>query len=735
MENELDKLNRISAPKASDAARARAMAAAMQAFDEQKNNATAPQGKQNSRRQSSITSRLWRSVMNGRLLAGSALATLLIVPAAGYLTVEMVNNKTIKLNDVPVLTHEEKTKDRMPGGDQKLTGEVDAVGGKQAPKQAAKDAESGKEQQVVDNPVAKTETLTKPEPAIADEKKADADNNVDLAPAQQQAEDRSAVASGVKPAGEIAGLLQEKSEATPSDALSAAPATTTESSVMRSKKIAGVIANDGAIAQPPRLQEDSGDRFTSKDINPVKSVATEPVSTFSIDVDTASYAYARSAIMSGRMPQADSVRVEEMINYFPYDWKPPESADQPFKANITVMPTPWNKNTELMHIGIKGYDIQQAEQRPANLVFLIDVSGSMDEPNKLPLLKSAFRLLVNTLKPTDTVSIVVYAGNSGVVLEPTKAADRQKILAAIDNLVPGGSTAGALGIEAAYQLAEKSFVKDGVNRIFLATDGDFNVGPSDDDVLKTMIEARRKTGIFLSVLGFGTGNYNDALMQTLAQNGNGVAAYIDTLAEAQKTLVQEATASLFPIAKDVKIQVEFNPEKIAEYRLIGYETRALKREDFNNDKVDAGEIGSGHQVTAVYEITPKGSPAVLNDDLRYADKAKQDAATVDTRNAPSDELAFVKIRYKQPDEDKSKLITMPVKASEVKASVDDASADVRFSVAVAAFGQKLKNEDQVSDFSWADIFKLGTEAKGSDPFGYRAEFLKLVELSKSLKGE
>jgi Ca-activated chloride channel family protein len=387
-----------------------------------------------------------------------------------------------------------------------------------------------------------------------------------------------------------------------------------------------------------------------------------------------------------------------------------------------------------MHVGIKGYEVQQQEQKPANLVFLIDVSGSMDEPNKLPLLKSAFRLLVNKLKPTDTVSIVVYAGNSGVVLEPTKVAEKQKILDAIEGLTPGGSTAGAEGIEAAYKMAEKAFVKDGVNRIFLATDGDFNVGPSSDDELKSMIEAKRKTGIFLSVLGFGTGNYNDALMQTLAQNGNGVAAYIDTLAEAQKTLVQEATASIFPIAKDVKIQVEFNPEKIAEYRLIGYETRALKREDFNNDKVDAGEIGSGHRVTAIYEITPKGSPAVLNDDLRYAEK-KDSAAAADASKSASDELAFVKIRYKKPNEDKSTLITMPVKADEVKKSVDEAPGDVRFSVAVAAFGQKLKNEDQVSDYSWDNILKLGTDAKGADPYGYRAEFLKLVELSKNLKGE
>jgi Ca-activated chloride channel family protein len=320
------------------------------------------------------------------------------------------------------------------------------------------------------------------------------------------------------------------------------------------------------------------------------------------------------------------------------------------------------------------------------------------------------------------------------VLEPTKASDKRKILDAIDNLTPGGSTAGAEGIEAAYRLAEKGFIKDGVNRIFLATDGDFNVGPSSDDQLKSLIEAKRKTGIFLSVLGFGTGNYNDALMQTLAQNGNGVAAYIDTLSEAQKTLVQEATASLFPIAKDVKIQVEFNPAKIAEYRLIGYETRALKREDFNNDKIDAGEIGSGHRVTAIYEITPKGSPAVLNDDLRYGEK-KEGTATVDSSASNTEELAFVKIRYKKPNEDKSNLITMPVKAGEAKAKVEDAAADVRFSVAVAAFGQKLKKETPVEDYAWDDVLKLGTDAKGADPFGYRAEFLKLVELAKSLKGD
>lgn len=736
MENELDKLGRMTPPKPSSEARARAMALAMQAFDDQKNSSIAPQGTENTRRQSSITSRLWRTIMNGRLLAGSALATLLIVPAAGYLAIRMVNEKTIDLGEVPVLVDKGKDMNRLAGDQKQKTNEIAAEGGKQLPQKPHTDNNQVADTTVANNtvadkpaPVAKTETTTA-EPVVADEEKADEDQKVAEVP--KEALDSGALAGGVKPAGEADDL--GLTENAPVDALAAAPSSKALEGRLMSKKLTGTVANEGIVGQPPLVQQDSGDRFTSKDVNPVKSVLTDPVSTFSIDVDTASYAYARQAIMSGRLPEADSVRVEEMINYFPYDWKAPEKADQAFKANITVMPTPWNANTLLMHVGIKGYEVQQQEQKPANLVFLIDVSGSMDEPNKLPLLKSAFRLLVNKLKPTDTVSIVVYAGNSGVVLEPTKVSEKQKILDAIDALTPGGSTAGAEGIEAAYKLAEKAFVKDGVNRIFLATDGDFNVGLSSDDELKRMIEAKRKTGIFLSVLGFGTGNYNDALMQTLAQNGNGVAAYIDTLAEAQKTLVQEASASIFPIAKDVKIQVEFNPEKIAEYRLIGYETRALKREDFNNDKVDAGEIGSGHRVTAIYEITPKGSPAVLNDDLRYAEK-KETATATDAGKPVSDELAFVKIRYKQPNEDKSTLITMPVRADEVKKTIDEAPADVRFSVAVAAFGQKLKHEDQVSDYSWDNIIKLGTESKGIDPYGYRAEFLKLVELSKSLKGE
>jgi Ca-activated chloride channel family protein len=387
------------------------------------------------------------------------------------------------------------------------------------------------------------------------------------------------------------------------------------------------------------------------------------------------------------------------------------------------MRTPWNKDTQLVHIGIKGFDIPVAAQSRSNLVFLIDVSGSMDQADKLPLLKTSFRMLVNNLKPEDTVSIVTYAGTSGVALEPTKVADKERILSVIDGLGAGGSTAGADGLAEAYRLAERSFVKDGVNRIMLATDGDFNVGPSSDEALKKLIEAKRKSGVFLSVFGFGADYYNDALMQTLAQNGNGVAAYIDTLAEAQKTLVQEASASLFTIAKDVKLQVEFNPDKVSEYRLIGYETRALEQKDFNNDKVDAGEIGSGHTVTAIYEIVPKGSPARSVDDLRYAKPEAAKAA-----GTGSDELAFVKIRYKEPDGDTSKLISVPV----TDADANGISFDVKFSVAVAAFGQKLKGEAYVSDFSWSAVRSLAEEGLGDDPFGYRAEFLRLVDVAGSL---
>ena len=364
-------------------------------------------------------------------------------------------------------------------------------------------------------------------------------------------------------------------------------------------------------------EEQHRDQFEAVKQNTVKQVATEPVSTFSIDVDTASYAFVRRALNSGRMPPKDAVRVEEMINYFPYAYPKPETAEQPFQPTVTVLPSPWNSANQLVHVGIKGYDITATQRPRANLVFLMDVSGSMRSQDKLPLVKNAFKMLVNELKPDDTIGIVTYASGSGVLLEPTKVSDKAKILAAIDHLGAGGSTAGAQGIQDAYRLAESNFDTEAVNRIVLATDGDFNVGVTNRDELKGLIERKRKKGVFLSILGVGQGNYNDALMQTLAQNGNGTAAYVDTLNEARKVLVDEASSTLFTIAKDVKIQIEWNPARVSEYRLIGYETRALNREDFNNDKVDAGDIGSGHTVTAIYEITPKGAPKLV-DDLRYA---------------------------------------------------------------------------------------------------------------------
>ena len=670
MDKEFETLSRRDAPAPSETARTRALAAALQSFDAAEKTADATQGKDRRPRPSSILNRVWSTAMNRKFLASSAIATLLLVPAAGFIAFELTRNG-------------------LPGGGQ-------AIG--EAPADAARDL------------------TTKPVPKQAPaEMKKEAEAPVPLsepvAPAASQ--DKVSPFS----ADEISGLLNKEP---------------TSGGAKRS-------VSPPAPAAPTLAQSDSEsfiaagtenrERFARSELNGVKSVAAEPVSTFSADVDTASYSFVRRALMAGELPPPDSVRTEEMINYFPYDWPGPDDASQPFKATVTVMPTPWNAGTELMHVAIKGYDIAPAKAPPANLVFLIDVSGSMDEPDKLPLLKSAFRLLIDKLRPEDKVSIVTYAGDAGTVLEPTNASEREKILAAIDGLRPGGSTAGAAGIEAAYGLAKSAFIKDGVNRVMLATDGDFNVGPSSDDELKALVEKERKNGIFLSVLGFGRGNLNDGLMQTLAQNGNGTAAYIDTLAEAEKTLVQEASASLFTIAKDVKFQVEFNPARIAEYRLIGYETRALKREDFNNDRVDAGDIGSGHAVTAIYEITPKGSHAVLTDDLRYADPKNPPAAAP---ASSSDELAFLKIRYKKPNEDKSELISTPVTDADRVTSADKASADVRFSTAVAAFGQKLRADPAMSDYSYEAITTLAENARGADAFGYRAEFLRLVRLASGL---
>ncbi|MEL6510498.1 MAG: VWA domain-containing protein [Pseudomonadota bacterium] len=475
-----------------------------------------------------------------------------------------------------------------------------------------------------------------------------------------------------------------------------------------------IVLPDGDAGAPAPAIENDTETFPDTETNPLKITAEEPVSTFSIDVDTASYAVVRNSLMNGVLPPRGAVRVEEMVNYFPYTYPAPEG-DVPFQPTVTVAETPWNSSTQLVHIGLQGAEV--TERPPLNLVFLIDTSGSMQAANKLPLLKQSFRLMLSQLRPEDEVSIVTYAGSAGQVLKPTPAAERTTILAALDQLQAGGSTAGQAGLQQAYDVAEGMSAAGEVSRVILATDGDFNVGLSDPGALTDFIANKRESGTYLSVLGFGRGNLDDATMQALAQNGNGQAAYIDTLSEAQKVLVDQLTGALFPIANDVKVQVEFNPARIAEYRLIGYETRALRREDFNNDRVDAGEIGAGHTVTAIYEVTPVGSDAVLSDPLRYGGSVQGD---------PGAEIGFLKLRYKAPGEGVSQLIETPLP------DVSTLGQEAQFATAVAGFAQLLRGESQMLEWDYSDAIALATGAKGEDPFGYRAEAISLMRLANSL---
>ena len=468
------------------------------------------------------------------------------------------------------------------------------------------------------------------------------------------------------------------------------------------------------------LDRSDAENFANEDPNPLKIAAEEPVSTFSIDVDTASYAVIRSSLMDGFLPPADAVRIEEMINYFPYAYLAPRAGEAPFRPTVTLAPTPWNPDTQLMQIGLQGRLPAIEARPPLNLVFLIDTSGSMDEPNKLPLLVQSLRLLLGQLRPDDDVAIAVYAGSAGQVLGPTPASDRRSILHALDRLASGGSTAGAEGLRLAYQIAAEMAADGEVTRVILATDGDFNVGIADPEALKDFIARKRKSGTYLSVLGFGRGNLDDTTMQALAQNGNGQAAYIDTLIEARKVLVDQLTGALFPIANDVKIQVEFNPATVAEYRLIGYETRALRREDFNNDKIDAGEMGAGHSVTAIYEITPVGSPAVRNDPLRYA-------PGTDSPEGAASEFAHLRLRYKEPGENISQLIELPITPG-----MGAADADTSFATAIAGFGQLLRGSVYLGDWSYADAAALAQANTGIDRFGYRHEAVQLMRLAESL---
>ncbi|MGI9499149.1 MAG: vWA domain-containing protein, partial [Geminicoccaceae bacterium] len=411
---------------------------------------------------------------------------------------------------------------------------------------------------------------------------------------------------------------------------------------------ASIVSNDYIYPHLPPSREDN-ERYEDVDPNPVKLVGAEPVSTFSIDVDTASYANARRFLKDGMLPPLDSVRIEELINYFDYAYPTPAAAEPPFATDVALYTSPWDPGSQLLRIGIKGHEIDLGNRSPANLVFLVDTSGSMSSPDKLPLLQRSLRMLVDEMRPEDRIAIVAYAGSAGIVLEPTDGTEKAIIVSAIEDFIAGGSTAGAEGIRQAYQLAEASFDDEAINRVILATDGDFNVGVSDPDRLEDFIAAKRESGVYLSILGFGRGNLNDLLMQKLAQAGNGNASYIDSLMEARKVLVDEMGSTLFPIANDVKIQIEFNPKEVAEYRLIGYETRMLAREDFNNDKVDAGEIGSGHAVTALYEITSPDSTSRLVDDLRYG--VRKASVTDERGDRGAGELAWLRLRYKQPGED------------------------------------------------------------------------------------
>ena len=501
-----------------------------------------------------------------------------------------------------------------------------------------------------------------------------------------------------------------------------------------SARMGGAIMSPYPYPQPPYYPRPpviipNTDRFPDKEPTSVLSAAEHPVSTFSVDVDTASYAFVRRSLTGGRMPPRESVRVEEMVNYFPYAYSSPENRAQPFRVTTTVMPSPWAAENQLLHIGIRGYDIARSERPRANLVLLIDTSGSMQPSDRLPLLQQGFRLFVQQLRDDDRVAIVTYAGQAQTALDPTLGRDKQKILDAIDNLRASGSTAGGEGLQRAYALAERHFDKEAVNRVVLGTDGDFNVGITNPKDLERFIAAKRRTGIYLSILGVGVGNLNDALMQRLAQAGNGNAAYIDSLLEARKAMSEELSSTLFPIADDVKIQVEFNPMQVAEYRLIGYETRMLKREDFNDDKVDAGDIGAGHTVTAIYEITPVGAKQRRLDALRYQQERERSAPPTTAR---ADEMAFVKLRYKLPGETNSRLIEQPVRATDALAKVEAAPAEQRFATAVAAFGQRLRGENAVDSFGYGKIAELANGARGADPEGYRAEFVRLVRMAETL---
>lgn len=478
-----------------------------------------------------------------------------------------------------------------------------------------------------------------------------------------------------------------------------------------------------SISISKQIQKQNNEEYDAFVENPFELTKNQSVSTFSIDVDKAAYSNIRRMINNGEYVNKNAVRIEEMINYFKYDYPQPKN-NQPFSINTEYNDSPWNKQHKLLKIGLQGKEIPTDKLPNSNFVFLIDVSGSMNEPNKLPLLRSSFKVLLDQLRPTDKVGIVVYAGSAGMVLPPTSAKEKNKIIEALDKLQAGGSTAGGQGIELAYKLAQENFIKGGNNRVIIATDGDFNVGASSTGDLQTLVEEKRKSGVFLTCLGFGMGNFKDNRMETLANKGNGNYAYIDNLQEANKFLGKEFAGNMYAIAKDVKIQIEFNPKYVKSYRLIGYENRKLKNEDFTNDKIDAGELGSGHTVTALYEVIPTDVYSEFlpkENDLKYTKNTNDENF--------NNELATVKFRYKKPDGDQSSEIVQVVKNT--NQSFSSSSDDFKFASSVAWFGLVLRNSSLIKNKDLKDIESLAKKGRVKDEDGYRAEFVRLVETYKS----
>ena len=495
------------------------------------------------------------------------------------------------------------------------------------------------------------------------------------------------------------------------------------------------VSRNLTIAKPEVVDREN---YAHLNENGISFVAQTPVSTFSIDVDTGAYTNSRRMLNQGQLPRRDAVRAEEFINYFSYDYEAPTDSDTPFAVHSDMMKSPWAKDSYLLQVGIQAWEPINEERPDANLVFLVDVSGSMNSANKLGLLKKSLALLTKKLSTKDRISIVVYAGASGVVLEPTAGNQTAQIELALDSLTAGGSTNGASGIKLAYQMAEKSFIEGGINRILLATDGDFNVGTTNFNSLMDLVEEKRKSGIALSTLGFGGGNYNDHLMEQLADKGNGQYSYIDSLMEAKKVLVDEMNSSLLTVAGDVKIQLEFNPQVVSEYRLIGYENRALAREDFNNDKVDAGDIGAGHTVTAIYEVRFIDSNNLAVDSLRYSNK-DDNSNRLTSNQTNINELGYLKLRYKNPGEQTSKLIKQALSKNQLLNKAKQPSKSMRFAAAVAGFAQQLRGGKYLENFSYQQIISLAQSSKGEDKRGIRGEFLQLVSLAELLsqknKGE